>query len=832
MQPQDLTQFRPIALCNVLYKIASKVLANRLRPVLEEIISEEQSAFVPGRLITDNVLIAYESIHYLRRKKGKTGSCAIKLDMAKAYDRVEWTYLRALMLKIGLAPQLVDRIMVCVESVSFSVRVNGQFSAFFKPSRGIRQGDPLSPYLFLLCAEGLSCLLKFRGPNYLARGVRVGIHAPWISHLLFADDSIIFSEAYEASAIRLNNILEVYRRGSGQLVNKAKSAIFFSKNCSEEMKEAMHRGLDIESEALMEKYLRLPTALGRSSSEFFEHLPTTIKKLVNGWCPKKLSSAARGVLIQAIAQAIPTFSMSCFQLSAKTCKKIVSCIARFWWGGDENQWKMHLTKWSDLAVPKAIGGMGFRDLRKFNQAMLAKQGWRLLSNPNSLCAKVLKGKYYPNGDFLNASNKKNSSHTWRAIKHGRVAPLKGLIKRVGNGSTIRIWEDPWIPSNSGFKPVFKPANANAVLVNELLSPDASTWNDSMLEANLCAADINAIKSIPCGKLEEDTWAWGPEVHDNFSVRSAYHLLCTNSSSDPIHSTSRGNANPIWKSLWRPSAPPKVKTFWWRVFNNFMPCREVLHKKHIERMPTCGACGAQSESAMHALLECEWAKIFWNEVHSLTGVKIPNLHPRSWASDLTDGSFLNEKDTCMVLCGMWAIWKARNDRRHGNISLPLMKVVHWALVIAYDLWNAGIKHGSVNKPKIRTLRHPPDDGWTKINVDGAFSSEEGASGAIARDHRGLFLAVKAIWYPNAANALSMEAHVIRDGVIETDSLVLSKVLNSGNFKGSEIVSILFDIVELSKVFCGFSVVFIRRAGNVAAHICAQYSVKEKEKVHLD
>ncbi|KAK1630057.1 hypothetical protein QYE76_004372 [Lolium multiflorum] len=152
----------------------------------------------------------------------------------------------------------------------------------------------------------------------------------------------------------------------------------------------------------------------------------------------------------------------------------------------------------------------------------------------------------------------------------------------------------------------------------------------------------------------------------------------------------------------------------------------------------------------------------------------------------------------------------------------------------------IKHGSVNKPKIRTLWHPPDDGWTKINVDGAFSSGEGASGAIARDHRGLFLAAKAIWYPNAANALTMEAHAIRDGVvlardqkfqkviIETDSLVLSKVLNSGNFKRSEIASILFDIVELSKGFCGFSVVFIRRAGNVAAHMCAQYSVKERQR----
>jgi hypothetical protein len=281
-QPQDLTQYRPIALCNVLYKIASKVLALRLRPILDEIISEEQSAFVPGRLITDNVITAYESIHYLKRKKGKSGACAIKLDMAKAYDRVEWIYLRAIMAKLGFSDQWINVIMKCVETVSFSVRVNGRFSDFFKPSRGIRQGDPISPYLFLMCAEGLSCLLKFSGEAHLSKGIRVGIHAPWVSHLLFADDCLIFTQASAAGAARLHNILEVYREGSGQLVNKAKSAIFFSGNCNDEMKHEVFEATGIPTEALVEKYLGLPTALGRSTEEEFEHIVTRIKKLING----------------------------------------------------------------------------------------------------------------------------------------------------------------------------------------------------------------------------------------------------------------------------------------------------------------------------------------------------------------------------------------------------------------------------------------------------------------------------------------------------------------------------------------------------------------------
>jgi hypothetical protein len=126
------------------------VLSNRLRGILDDIIFEEQSAFVLGRLITDNVLVAYESIHYLKNKKGKSEVCVVKLDMAKAYDRVEWQYLRAIMLQLGFREEWVSLIMRCVESVTFSVRVNGHFSEVFKPSRGIRQGDPISPYLFLI----------------------------------------------------------------------------------------------------------------------------------------------------------------------------------------------------------------------------------------------------------------------------------------------------------------------------------------------------------------------------------------------------------------------------------------------------------------------------------------------------------------------------------------------------------------------------------------------------------------------------------------------------------------------------------------------------------
>lgn len=170
--------------------------------------------------------------------------------MAKAYDRVEWNYLKAIMVALGFPESWCSLVMNCVSSVSFSVRVNGVFSDSFKPTHGIRQGDPISPYLFLLCSEGLSCILKNTRPLYISRGVRVSRHSPWISHLLFADDCMIFTRASRRGAERVASILDDYNKGSGQLVNKQKSAIFFSPNCEQECKAEIQTVLQIPNEAL------------------------------------------------------------------------------------------------------------------------------------------------------------------------------------------------------------------------------------------------------------------------------------------------------------------------------------------------------------------------------------------------------------------------------------------------------------------------------------------------------------------------------------------------------------------------------------------------------
>ena len=158
--PEYAHQFRPISLCNVLYKNFSKVLANRLKKVLPSIITEHQSAFTKDRLISDNIMVAFETLHCLQRfKSGSHGYMAVKLDMSKAYDRVKWP-LEGIMRRMGFKDGWINLIMLCVKTVTYAVLVNGELCGMIHPTRGIRQGDPISPFLFLLCTEGLNGLIK------------------------------------------------------------------------------------------------------------------------------------------------------------------------------------------------------------------------------------------------------------------------------------------------------------------------------------------------------------------------------------------------------------------------------------------------------------------------------------------------------------------------------------------------------------------------------------------------------------------------------------------------------------------------------------------------
>jgi hypothetical protein len=399
-KPTHVTEFRPISLCNVLYKLIAKVLANRLKKILPVIISPSQSAFIPGRLITDNILVAFEALHTMdTRMSGRKGFMALKLDMSKAYDWIEWDFLEAIMVKLGFDSRWIQLIMVCVHTVTYSVLVNGLPYGKIIPSRGIRQGDPLSPYLFILCAEGLSNLLLKAARDKWITGLPITRGGTRLNHLFFADDSLLFCRASIFEWIHIQESLEVYERASGQKLNREKTSIFFSRNTKAETKDHIKAVAGVGSTNRYENYLGLPPLIGRSRVSSFNGIKGKIWERINGWKEKFLSQAGKEVLLKAVVQAIPTYTMSVFQLPKTLCKEINSMMAQFWWGHKDRKSGMAWLSWKKMGLPKASGGLGYRDLECFNMALLAKQGWRLLQEPDTLVAKVIREKYYPVGLF-------------------------------------------------------------------------------------------------------------------------------------------------------------------------------------------------------------------------------------------------------------------------------------------------------------------------------------------------------------------------------------------------------------------------------------------------
>jgi len=303
--------------------------------------------------------------------------------------------------------------------------VNGDLSDIFVPRRGLRQGDPLSPYLFLLCAETFSALLKEGECDGSLAGVKICHSVPSISHLLFVDDSLILIRATEGDSRQLQTILQLYEQCSGQMINKVKSAVLFSMNTKPQQKQVVSNILQVTKETISERYLGLLVHVGHSKTGIFAYLKERIWKRMQGWNEKFLSWAGKEILVKAVAQAIPTFAMGCFDLYKSLRDQISAMICRFWWNQQVDKNKIHWLSGDQLMLPKEDGGLGFRDIHAFNLAMLAKQSWRLLKNPDSLCARVLKTKYFANSSVLDAMPKSNMSYTWRSILRGLEVIKKG-----------------------------------------------------------------------------------------------------------------------------------------------------------------------------------------------------------------------------------------------------------------------------------------------------------------------------------------------------------------------------------------------------------------------
>jgi hypothetical protein len=250
--------------------------------------------------------------------------------------------------------------------------------------------------------------------------------------------------------------------------------------------------LRVERIDFEEKYLGLPTPQGRLKRGVFQPLEMRFTKRMSAWREKELSAAGKEILIKSVAQALPNYIMSVFKLSDGLCEDLMKAIRAYWWGTSNGRRKMQWIPWKVLVLPKGQGGMGFKDLILFNQALLARQAWHLLVFPDSLCARVLKAKYYPLRNLLDTSFTSAASQTWRAIEHGLELLKQGIIWRVGDGESIRIWRDNWLPRHYGLKPIGSMRRCRLRRVSHLIDQSSNCWDEAAVRRFFHPCDVEKL----------------------------------------------------------------------------------------------------------------------------------------------------------------------------------------------------------------------------------------------------------------------------------------------------------------------------------------------------
>ena len=280
----NFNQFKPISLCNFYYKIISKILVNKLRPLLPKIIEPTQTAFVPGRWIIENVVLAQEIVHCFSqsKKKKKEGNVGFKLDFHKAYDSLEWVFICRVLKAIGFDTKIIDLIFQCISIVSFTLLLNGCKSASFSPSKGIRQGDPFSLYLFILCSEVLARLINRDVERGQINGLKIAPRAPPISKLLYADDVLLFCGAKTNEVSSLLRCVEKYCVWSSQLVSIDKSDVFVSKGVHPHFCRQIKDQWGFKTLPKDAKYLRLPLFLTHKKAKDFSFVKERLESKVSG----------------------------------------------------------------------------------------------------------------------------------------------------------------------------------------------------------------------------------------------------------------------------------------------------------------------------------------------------------------------------------------------------------------------------------------------------------------------------------------------------------------------------------------------------------------------
>ncbi|WVZ52919.1 LOW QUALITY PROTEIN: hypothetical protein U9M48_003918 [Paspalum notatum var. saurae] len=522
------------------------------------------------------------------------------------------------------------------------------------------------------------------------------------------------------------------------------------------MQKQVQQILEVELSTFEAKYLGLPTPSGHMKGSQFQPLKERLRKRLIACSEKHLSAAGKEVLIKSVAQALPTYAMGVFKLPLGFCDDLTSIIRDFWWGSEAGKRKTAWTAWQVLTLKKCQGGLGFRDMRAFNQAMLARQAWRLLEKPESLCAKLLKARYYPRGSVIDSVRSANASVTWQAVLHGLELLKQGLIWRIGNGSQVRIWRGPWIPRDTSRRVSSRRGRCRLHWVAELLNQQGSDWDHASRYSTR-----RTTRRLAVSEFLFSRWriSWLGTVRKLVFLQLGVHI--TWPCALGVHKMQQapamlqgegGGGRCLWSNIWNGSEQPKVKVFTWKLCKDILPTRRNKFLRTLEKDSTCEICGLIAESSYHVVVECSAAhdlRIAMRDHWSLPPEKAWRYTGPDWLLVLLDTCNKVQRDLVKLL--LWQAWNWHNNITHATKHTSLYDSVSRK---EPDLKGKGKCPGEDDRGRggiggrngqeavgfQSSGWSKPAAGWTKINVDGSFVARSGKAGVgvVARDHTGAII----------------------------------------------------------------------------------------------
>ncbi|XP_027169914.1 uncharacterized protein LOC113769603 [Coffea eugenioides] len=590
--------FWPISLCNVSSKIVSKILAIRISKLLPKLISPWQTGFVPGRDIVDNVLLAQELVLDLDRRLVDP-NLILKLDMEKAYDRVDWSFLIFLLRQYGFEEVVVDLLFRTFSNTWFSVLVNKEPTGFVKSYQGVRQGDPLSLALFLFVAEflgrGLQRIFYSKDSRYF---MSAGSKVPYLA---FGDDMIIFTRCSQDALVSIKDFLQLYQSCSGQKVNITKSAFYASARVTDAQRALVSTTLGYQCQGFPFRYLGVPLIRGRVTCAVFDELLGKVRQKLFHWSSKMLSMGGKIVLLRSVLCSLPVYLLQVLQPPKAVLLHLGRVCNVFLWDTSIESKRTHWAAWDKVCRPVEEGGLGFRSFEDVAKAFSCKLWWKLREQA-SIWAEFMHIKYVRGGHPLLVSVDRPSP-VWRRLVEVRDLAEGNIRWCLGEG-LIDFWQDRWctdVPLAS-----LVPGPKSHRLAGEFFLFDG--WDEQWLRRLLPGHLVSKVMELRIFPNMRDQMIWAASPSGSFTVSSAWDVLRSKHNRSVIDSLVRSSVVPL-----------KVSFFAWRLLRGWLPLDDLLQGRGLRLASKCYCCGLAPETGDHLFVSGPLARSVWRHFSRLFGL---------------------------------------------------------------------------------------------------------------------------------------------------------------------------------------------------------------------